>query len=177
MKHNTHNFGYRQMLRDRMPKVLDLALRWCKAKERWIDYVYDNVIKRTSKEKRSDTVKIILGIKPKWKRQEIYDQLRYSEFKQVTMAQVWKIPRSKLYLDFYDSINWVTLSNNDPDMYNYWMTIAEWTDWFSKSYLSVKSTYDHSRHLGLSDNDIAPLLMGTYEINRKLADFLIKSFK
>ena len=33
--------GYKEMLRDRCPEVVNFALKWCKAKERWINHVYD----------------------------------------------------------------------------------------------------------------------------------------
>ena len=53
------------MLRDRISqmRVIDLALKWCKAKENWINHVYDNSINiLLSKELRKDTTRNILGI-------------------------------------------------------------------------------------------------------------------
>lgn len=169
--------GYKEMLRDRMPLMLDLALRWCKAKERWINYAYDNVIKKNPRDKRSIAVKVILGIKQKWKRQEIYDQLRYVELKPVTREQVNKIPKSALCLKFQDTINWRKLSEEDPDMYDYWKTVASWVEWFSTSHLVVENTYDHCKQWGMSDDEIVPILMSKYGIDSKLANYLIKSFK
>ena len=59
MKKNT---GYREMLRDRCPKVVNYALKWCKAKERWLNYVYDNQIwPLKSKKERLNQTKLILG--------------------------------------------------------------------------------------------------------------------
>jgi len=169
--------GYKAMLRDRMPLMLNLALKWCKAKERWINYVYDNVVKRYPQNKRSVVVKQILGIKQRWKRQEIYDQLRYAELKPVTMEQVNNIPKSELYMKFADTINWTKLSEEDPDMYSYWQVIAGWVNWFSTTHLPAQETYDHSRKWGMSDDEIIPILMSKYGIDRKFADYLIKSFK
>lgn len=169
--------GYRAMLKDRMPSTLELALRWCKAKQRWIDYVYETDIKKHSKEKRSVAIKVALGIKQKWKRKELYDHIRYSECKYVTKEQIDKIPKSQLFLTFSDSINWGKLKVEDPDMYDYWKCVAEWVDWFSKSYLTIKNTYQHSRQWDMSDDEIAPILMSKYGIDRKLTDYLIKSFK
>lgn len=160
-----------------MPKILDLALRYCKAKQRWIDYVYDNIVKKSPSDKKSIAVKTVLGIKQRWKRQEIYDQIRYSELKPVTRKQVDNIPRSQLFMEFRDTINWTKLSTEDPDMYEYWQTVAEWVDWFSKSWLSIKDTYDHSKRWMMDDCEIIPILMSKYGINRKLTEFLIKSFK
>ena len=169
--------GYKQMLRDRMPLMLNLALKWCKAKERWINYVYDNTVKKYPSEKRSVVVKTILGIKQRWKRQEIYDNVRYVECKPVTMEQVNSIPKSELFLKFSDTINWQKLSQEDPDMHNYWSIIAGWVDWFSKMYTPIEDTYNHSRQWAISDEEIKPILMSKYDIDKNLVDYLIKSFK
>lgn len=169
--------GYKAMIRDRMPLMLNLALKWCRAKERWIDYVYDNIVKKYPEHKRSVVVKQILGIKQRWKRQEIYDQLRYVEFKPVTQEQVNVIPKSELYMKFKDTIDWTTLSKEDPDMYSYWQAVASWVEWFSTTHLSAKETYEHSQRWAISTDDIKPILMSKYGIDSKFADYLIKSFK
>ena len=54
--------GYRQMLCDRMPQTLDIALRWCKAKNKWVDYVYDHFIQKYPQNERSRAVKQVLGL-------------------------------------------------------------------------------------------------------------------
>lgn len=169
--------SYKCMLRDRMPKMLDLALRWCKAKGRWIDYVYDKQIKKYPMEKRSMAVKSILGIKQHYKRQQIYDQIRYGELKPITMEQVESIPKSELYMKFRDTIDWSALLVEDPDMYQYWKDVACWVDWFSTSYIPIQDTYDHSQSWSMSNDDIVPILMSKYGISRKLTEYLIKSFK
>lgn len=169
--------GYRRMIRDRMPLMLDLALKWCKAKERWIDYVYNNIVKRYPENKRSIVVKQILGIKQRWNRQEIYDQIRYVEFKPVTKEQVDKIPKSELYMKFSDTINWSKLLKEDPNMYEYWQAVASWVDWFSTTHLSAENTYHLSKKWAMSTDDVKPILMSKYGIDSKFADYLIKSFK
>ena len=55
--------GYKGMLRDRCPKVVDYALKWQKAKERWINHAYTNFIKfYCDKKERNRATRIILGI-------------------------------------------------------------------------------------------------------------------
>ena len=169
--------GYKQMIRDRMPLMLDLALKWCKAKERWINYVYDNIVKKYPKDRRSIIVKQILGIKQRWKRQEIYDQLRYVEFKPVTKEQVDCIPKSELFMKFRDTINWTVLAEKDPNMYEYWQAVASWVEWFSTEHFNVESTYNLSKKWAVSEDEIKPILMSKYGIDSKFADYLIKSFK
>ena len=59
MKNGT---GYKQMLRDRCPKVVDLALKWCKAKEAWLNHVYNNWIWiYSSNEERLKATRSLLG--------------------------------------------------------------------------------------------------------------------
>ena len=56
------------MLRDRCPKVVDCALKWQKAKERWIDHTYNRFIKiYANKDNRNNATRIVLGIGKKHK--------------------------------------------------------------------------------------------------------------
>lgn len=66
--------GYKEMLRDRCPKVVDFALKWCQAKERWIDHAYDNFIKiYVNNNERKHAARITLGI-AKYYRDFIFDK-------------------------------------------------------------------------------------------------------
>lgn len=61
------NTSYKKMLRDRTPKVVDMALRWCKAKECWLNHVYDHFINiYAEKEMRYEATRIVLGISGKY---------------------------------------------------------------------------------------------------------------
>ena len=33
--------NYRQAIRNRCPRTVDLALKWCKAKDNWVEYIYE----------------------------------------------------------------------------------------------------------------------------------------
>lgn len=62
------NTSYKNMLRDRCPAVIDLALRWCKAKTKWLDHVYQHFINiYVLKEERYEATRIILGISGKYR--------------------------------------------------------------------------------------------------------------
>lgn len=55
--------GYKEMLRDRCPATVNFALKYCNAKERWIDHAYSQFIKiYVDNEERKHTTRIILGI-------------------------------------------------------------------------------------------------------------------
>lgn len=61
--YNMKTSGYKGMLRDRVPKVVNYALKWQKAKERWIDHAYTNFIKiYVDNKERNHSTRIILGI-------------------------------------------------------------------------------------------------------------------
>lgn len=56
--------GYKAMLRDRVPFVVNLALKWCNAKGNWVDHVYDSQISiYAAKEDRYDATRHVLGLK------------------------------------------------------------------------------------------------------------------
>lgn len=55
--------GYKEMLRDRCPLVVNYALKWQKAKEKWIDHAYNQFVKfYVDNKEKKHTTKIILGI-------------------------------------------------------------------------------------------------------------------
>ena len=60
--------GYKGMLRDRCPTVVNYALKWQQAKERWIKHAYANFIKfYVAKKERYNATRIVLGISKYYK--------------------------------------------------------------------------------------------------------------
>lgn len=167
--------GYKQMLRDRMPLTLDLALRWCKAKQRWIDYVYDKFVKKYPKERRGVVVKTLLGIKQQYKRQDIYDHMRYVKLDlSISMEQVNNIPKDALFMSFEDTIDWDEL---DFDTAAYWAVVKDWVKWFKESHAYIENSYQISLKTGCDEKTAKAKLAAEYGLESKLVDFLIKSFK
>lgn len=65
-KHMKNN-GYRGMIRDRMPYILDVVLRYYGAKNKWINHVYDNFVKIfKSNEDKDMAVRVTLGISSRY---------------------------------------------------------------------------------------------------------------
>ena len=157
-----------------MPEIINLALKWCNAKERWINHVYDNFVKKYPMEKRGIMVKIALGIKQQFKRQEIYDYFRYVEGIDVPRERMYSIPKDDLFMPFRSTINWRSL---DKDMYNYWKIVVEWVEWFKKTHISIEDTYRHSLNFGNDKETSKSIIMSKYKLNNKLAEYLIKSFE
>ena len=55
--------GYKGMLRDRCPTVVNYALKWQKAKERWVDHAYVNFVRfYVDNNEKNHATRIILGI-------------------------------------------------------------------------------------------------------------------
>lgn len=61
MKRN--NGGYKAMIRDRIPSTVDFALKWCRAKTKYVDLVYNQYIKfLNDKEQRKYQTRAVLGL-------------------------------------------------------------------------------------------------------------------
>ena len=108
------------MLRNRVPKVVNYALKWCKAKERWLDHVYDNFIGiYVSKADRMDAARKCLGIrkgKPKW-------------------------------FEFHDSIMWDQFGMTTEET-EYWLWVESWVNWFRKCFIDIQNDYEISKKVG-----------------------------
>lgn len=136
--------GYREMLRDRCPKVIDYALKWQKAKEKWIDHAYnyfvklhvdeidkDNKIKCSAKDNKRHVINLLLGIK-KGKTREF---------------------------DFSKSIDWDNLTEEDTA---YWKRVVSWVNWFRTNYAYIENTYNISKQVGKNDVDIQVEIIHNY---------------
>lgn len=65
MKKNT---SYKEMLRNRVPDVVNLALKYKKAKTNWIEHVYDHFIGiYVMKDERYEATRILLGLSSKYR--------------------------------------------------------------------------------------------------------------
>ena len=92
---NKQSTGYKAMLRDRVPLLVNLALKWCKAKECWINHVYDNFVNiYVDKEQRYEATRIVLGISGKYRNFEFnktiaWDNLTDEETKSWKTVENW----------------------------------------------------------------------------------------
>lgn len=101
------------MLRDRLPKLVSYALKFCKCKERWLDHVYKNWIWiHPDKATRDKATRKVLGLDKKGKP---------TNFK------------------FDDTILWDTLSKDEKSC---WEFVSEMVSWFSDKYAYAKNEYD-----------------------------------
>lgn len=104
--------GYREMLRDRCPKMVSLALKYCKAKERWLDHVYKSRIwiYVSNEERLRATKEVINTFNDKHKP-----------------------------FNFDNTIDWDNLTSEDV---RYWKIISGWVLWFQRKYKYVENEYN-----------------------------------
>ena len=128
------------MLRDRLPKLVSYALKWCKAKETWLDHVYHNSIwiYQSNKERLAQT-RLLLGYKERLPR----------EFK------------------FADTIDWdnliddktIELKDATPKHVKYWEHVANWVSWFQKTVPLIEDEYKISKTKGADLIDLKRTIM------------------
>lgn len=100
--------GFKEMLRDRIPVYADIALKWCKTKERWINIVYrDTISIFADKNDRYDITKTILGLKSKDKMFNFDDTIYWNalsedEHKILKVASSW-VKWFKYYFIFIEN--------------------------------------------------------------------------
>jgi len=117
------------MLRDRVPKFVSFSIKWCKAKEAWLDHVYKNFIWiYTSKKERLAQTRRVLGITD---------------------------PRMKNFV-FADTIDW---DNLDHEETAYWKNVASWVSWFQKTVPCIEDEYKISKQGGADIIDLKRTIM------------------
>lgn len=106
--------GYKSMLRDRVVTAWDLGLLYCKAKTRWINYVYDLHLRKLDKKERSRVCRYISGM-----------------------------PVQGVSCSFWGTIDPDgLLQANNPEAYEYWNAINTWVKWFQRNLLFIRTDID-----------------------------------
>lgn len=143
------------MISDRIPQVWDMTIRWCKCRNRFIEYVYDNVV-RPSRTDVMHTRKEKAKLVPK----RIKDEL------------------NPMLTSFKEAVRLMKLLNyNKTEDYNYWKVVADWNDFFATRALHIKNSCIHSRNKGATTKELIVEISERYKIDPKLAEFIIKTFK
>lgn len=142
---------YKEMVRNRVPKVVDFALKWCKAKNRWIEHVYEHFINiYVDKDERKRATHAVLGLhkgKP-------------------------------INFDFHKSIFWDHFDATDDEV-EYWEYVESWVDWFRSYFIYMNDVYMNSESEEECKNKLkTSFLKNTEESERdKLANFIIDCCK
>jgi hypothetical protein len=135
--------GYREMLRDRCPKVTNYALKWLKVKEKWIDHVYDSFVRLVGDE---------------WKDGKL---LRTSsENKNIIVRIVMGIVNGKVkHFDFDKTIDWDNLTDEEKAR---WKRVSSWVKWFGTNYAYIENTYDISKKTGKDEESVKIEIINSY---------------
>lgn len=170
--------GYRQMLCDRMPQTLDIALRWCKSKNKWVDYVYDTIIQKYPQRERSKAVKQVLGLTDYYNIDEIKIYFRTRGLKQCK-----DIPKEELKLSFSNTINWESLAGKDIEEQDQWRAICSWVTWFKYWYQYIENAVKISMANGKIYSDICKDIENRFlpnvdpSIKEKLSAYLVDNIR
>lgn len=157
--------SYREMLRDRCPKVVSYALKWQKAKEKWIDHAYKNFINiYVEKDERKHATRIILGIAKFYRNFDFHKSIDWDNL----------LPEDKAYWERVES--WVDWFQKN---YSYIQNVYEISRKAGKDELNTKVEiidkwlYD----LKPSPDDTEEVKQAKYDYIDALLDFLWKCFE
>lgn len=145
--------GYKAALYNRVPRVIDLALKWNNVKKAWVEHVYNNQIKIYKKNvDRKKATNIVLS-KP-------FD-----------------------FHKTIDWDNLIVNTDNLLLSKTYWLDIESWINWFTRNYAYIKNSYDISIESGTPLTEIKIKLKDGYlssldeKSQEQLVNFLLNSFK
>ena len=148
--------GYKEMLRNRLPYVVDLALKWCKAKDKWLDHVYKNFI----------------GI-----------LLDDADRKKVTRTILGINKGKPRHFNFHQSILWEDFSMTKEER-EYWTWVEGWVSWFRSTYGWIECKYKNLHTTEEYDEEVfIETLKRTYFANmapeeqEKIAKYIVKSLQ
>lgn len=111
------------MLRDRLPRYVSDALKWCKVKEAWLDHVYKNFIwLYVSNKERLVATRRVLGYK-------------YPE----------DMKKKDKFFVFEDTIDWQNLDDAETKR---WKEVQQWVSWFTTAVPCIEDDYNSYKKKG-----------------------------
>ena len=141
------NKGYRGMLRDRLLPSWNLALLWCKVKNRWVEKAYAENIACANVSLRSELCKFVTGHKNKHG---------------ITATFMSTVdPDGFLY-------------GENQNEYEMWRSVDKWIRWFSVNQMFIYDMIQDYYQQGKDDEYIIKNLNYPY-VNEKLIRFMIKN--
>ena len=157
--------GYKEMLRDRCPIVVDWALKWCKAKTRWTEHCYRKFIWiYKAKKERDAAVRTCLGISKTGK-----------------------------YFEFHKTIDWENLTQEETAYWNYVESWVKWFQsnmlFVEQRYKSLiangTNEFDikvdlintHLRSLLPAEDDTEDVKLSKYALTDNLVEYIINCIK
>ena len=143
--------GYRKLISDRIPATWDMALRWCKCRQRYIERIYNIGIRPLNTDvmhtrKQKDDLKL----------EYVNRTFNTKKTKFVDTLELDRLFKDKTLEDYYS-----------------WKAIADWVDWFVKNIPYINNSISIDRNVGVPDEEIKQSLINKYKITEDLAKFII----
>lgn len=139
--------GFRQMISDRMPKTWDMTLRWCKSRQKWIDYFYNTHIKKLNNDYR---VK---------QRNKLKSEKIMGYFKG-TFDTTIETERMMLY--------------GSEEEYKHWIWVIDWSKWFCSKTIFIESMLKRMHEDGELPEGLKKAIKEKYKTDDELAEFILK---
>jgi hypothetical protein len=136
--------GYREMLRDRCPSIVNYALKWQKAKEKWIEHAYCYFIKIVGEERDIDDKLVKTA----------------SDNKRAVITVLLGLKKGKpKHFDFNKTIDWDNLTDEEKI---YWNRVSSWVKWFRTNYAYIENMCNISKQIGKTDEEIKIEIIKAY---------------
>lgn len=143
--------GYRKLISDRIPATWDVALRWCKCRQRYIERIYD------------------LGVKP-YNTDVMHSRKQKDDLKLEYVNRTLNAKRTK----FIDTLELDRLLRPETvEEHDSWKKVADWVNWFTVKTPYIMNSISIDRGLGVPDEDITKSLMDKYKITEDLATYFL----
>lgn len=143
--------GYRKLISDRIPATWDVALRWCKCRQRYIERIYD------------------LGVKP-YNTDVMHSRKQKDDLKLEYVNHTLNAKKTK----FIDTLELDRLFKPETlEDYYSWKKVADWVSWFTVKTPYITNSISIDRGLGVHDEDITKSLMDKYKITEDLATYFL----
>lgn len=138
--------GFKKMISDRMPKVWDMTLRWCKSRQKWIDYFYITHIRAYNNDYRV-------------KQRNELKRNRIMSYLNDTFDNTIETERIMLY--------------GSEEEYKHWTWVISWYKWFGSKLIYIEGMLKNMNKDGVTADDLKKALSEKYKTDEKLADFII----
>lgn len=147
--------GYRKMINDRIPLIWDIGLRWCRCKTAWIEYVYNDCVKKYE------------------------NDVMHNDYQKKRLKEA-EIKRScNAHNGFKYSLNLETMIQISEEKYIFWKNVVKWVNWFSKhyEYIAMAAEIENSTN-NTSENELINYINDRFNLNDiNLSKFIIKEVK
>lgn len=141
--------GYRKMISNHIPRTWDMALRYLRCRDAYIERVYDCYIKPLNKN-------VMKSAKENNQEKERIIKLMFSKY------------------EFKDTVKLEDLMlTNKTEKYHYWDKIKSWINWFKNHMAFIENTIKIEQSLYKTKSEIVDVIMTNYKINEKLARFIV----